>query len=68
MKWSSIDPRDGWRDRFALLPVKIGDEWVWLERYQRRFMGDCYEVRTALTPTDTGEQGKAPLDRQRDSA
>ena len=48
------DPRQGWRTRFAILPVKIGDQWVWLERYERRFMGDCYEVR-ALTGGAEGE-------------
>lgn len=50
MRWSAIDNRDGWRKRFAFLPVKIGDEWLWLERYGRRFMGDCYEVRFVKIP------------------
>lgn len=45
MRWSNIDARDGWRHRFAFLPVKIGDTTIWLQWYERRFMGDCYEVR-----------------------
>lgn len=43
MRWKAKSPFD-WRARFAWLPVKIGDEWLWLERYQRRFCGDFYEV------------------------
>ena len=45
MKFSNHDARDGWRTRFAFLPVKIGDQTVWLERFERRFMGEYYEVR-----------------------
>lgn len=30
-----------WRRRFAFLPVLIGDEWVWLERYWIRRCGDA---------------------------
>ena len=36
MKWSAIDARDGWRRRFAFLPVKIDGEWIWLEWFERR--------------------------------
>lgn len=50
MRWS-VKPDDGWRNWFALIPVKIGDEWFWLEWFQRRFMGDYYEVRSALAAT-----------------
>ena len=54
MRWSSIDPRQGWRRRFALFPVKIGEQWLWLEKYEARHMGEYREVRTledaALSP------------------
>lgn len=53
MRWAAT-PRHGWHTSFAILPVKIGERWVWLERYERRFMGDCYEVRSAA-PLKEGE-------------
>ena len=44
MKW--VKPRDdGWRRRFAILPVTIGGEVLWLEWFERRLMGEYYEVR-----------------------
>lgn len=45
MRWSATDPRDGWRRRFALLPVKIGDQIIWLEWFERRVTGHYYEIR-----------------------
>ena len=45
MRWSAKHD-DGWRRRFAFLPVKIGSEILWLEWFERRFMGEYYEVRT----------------------
>jgi hypothetical protein len=30
-----IDARE-WRKAFALVPVLIGDEWVWLEKFEYR--------------------------------
>lgn len=30
-----IDARQ-WRQAFALVPVLIGDEWVWLEKFEYR--------------------------------
>ena len=48
MRWS-VKPDDGWRNWFALIPVKIGGEWFWLEWFQRRFAGDYYEVRPVPT-------------------
>lgn len=45
MRWNAADPREGWRLRFAILPVKIGAQWVWLEWFERRFMGEYNEVR-----------------------
>jgi hypothetical protein len=44
MKWP-VRNDDGWRRRFAILPHKIGDTWVWLEWFERRFAGDYSEVR-----------------------
>jgi hypothetical protein len=44
MRWPAKD-RSIWRAWFAWLPVKIGSQVVWLERVERRFCGDCYEVR-----------------------
>lgn len=39
-----VDKQDGWRKRFAFFPMKIGDEWVWLEWYWQRFEGLFYNV------------------------
>ncbi len=46
-----------WKNKFAFLPRKIGNMWVWLEPYEQRWAGsDCdiievaspvYERRTA---------------------
>jgi hypothetical protein len=44
VKWPAKQD-DGWRKRFAFLPVKIGDEILWLEWFERRFAGEYYEVR-----------------------
>ena len=44
MKWAKRAD-DGWRKRFAILPVTIGDKVIWLECFERRFMGEYYEVR-----------------------
>lgn len=44
MRWTKPFD-DGWRKRFAIIPVKIGDEVLWLEWFERRFMGEYYEVR-----------------------
>lgn len=43
MRWKT--DQNLWRRRFALLPVKIGEEWIWLEWFERRFCGEYYEVR-----------------------
>lgn len=43
MRWA-VSKCD-WRKRFAWLPVKIGDEWIWLERYESMFCGDYSLVR-----------------------
>lgn len=47
MRWKA-KPFGTWKRVFAWLPHRIGGEWIWLERYERRFMGDCYEVRALL--------------------
>lgn len=53
MRWPV--KRCDWRRSFAWLPVKIGDEWIWLERYESRPMGEYREVRAALSrPNDGG--------------
>ncbi len=39
------DKYDGWRLRFAVLPVKIGTTWIWLEEYWTRFEGLYTNVR-----------------------
>lgn len=44
MRWSKTKG-DGWHKRFAILPVRIGDEILWLEWFERRFAGEYYEVR-----------------------
>jgi hypothetical protein len=47
MRWNRRD--DGWRWRFAIIPVCISDgpeqQWVWLEWYEARFAGEFYEIR-----------------------
>lgn len=43
MRWPVKD--DDWKRRFAWLPVKIGDEWVWLEHFECRDMGEYRQVR-----------------------
>lgn len=45
MRWSAHDPHDGWRTRFAIIPVTIEGERIWLKWYERRFCGEYYEVR-----------------------
>lgn len=42
-----------WKRHFALLPISLSNETIWLEWVWRRFCGDCYEVR--LTPPDEKE-------------
>lgn len=44
MRWNGKEKNNGWRVRFALIPIKIGDTWIWLERYIRRPMGYYDEV------------------------
>lgn len=53
MRWAVT--KCDWRKRFAWLPVKIGDEWVWLERYECRPMGEYREVRAALAQPKGGD-------------
>ncbi|ALJ12579.1 hypothetical protein ATM17_12960 [Sphingopyxis macrogoltabida] len=43
MRWAAKE--DGWRRRFAWLPVKIGDVWIWWEPYESWFMGEFSLVR-----------------------
>lgn len=46
MRWPAYSG-DGWQRRIAIFPVKIGNEVVWLEWIEKRFMGEYYEVRNA---------------------
>ena len=39
------DKNDGWEISFAFMPLKIGNEIIWLERYWSRFMGIYTEVK-----------------------
>ncbi len=43
MRWRNRDLH-GWQRRFAVLPVTVADETVWLEWFWRRFAGDCIEI------------------------
>jgi hypothetical protein len=45
---------DDWRRGFALLPIKIGDEWVWLERFWYRPRGEFTEVSLDHPEPSTG--------------
>jgi len=44
MRWPARDPF-AWKVCFAWLPVKIDQEWIWLERYERQFCCEYYAVR-----------------------
>lgn len=46
MKWArrKINNDDGWRWRFALIPICSETHWLWLGWYRYRFCGDCFEV------------------------
>lgn len=44
MKWKKIDKQNGWRKRFAFFPMKIEDEWIWLEWYWQKFEGYYFNV------------------------
>lgn len=43
MRWP-VKP-DDWKRRFAFLPILTGDEWLWLEWFEARPMGEFTEVR-----------------------
>jgi hypothetical protein len=45
MRWKA-KPENPWKRRFALLPVKIGDQWLWMERYYSAYWGECLERAT----------------------
>lgn len=52
---------DGWRRFFAVLPVTVQGQTVWLEWYWRRWWGDHYEVnwtdpRQPDRPSPMGER------------
>lgn len=39
MRWSNVDPKRKWHLWFAWKPVIVGDEEVWLETIERRYIG-----------------------------
>lgn len=44
MRWNGKEKNNGWKTYFALFPTKIGDTYVWLEPYIRRWEGYYYNV------------------------
>jgi len=42
MRWKK---NNGWRKRFAILPLEVEDTWIWLEFYWIRFDGLYYSVK-----------------------
>lgn len=42
MKWTY--KRNPWRRKFAIIPVCVEGECIWLRWYWARWMGDCREV------------------------
>lgn len=58
MRWPARNS-DGWQRRYAVMPVKIGNEIVWLEWIERRFMCEYYEVRLPTNRADrAGKDGR----------
>lgn len=47
MRWKAKDPFR-WRRGFAWLPIKIGEQWLWLERYWHR--DQCEYRQVSLVP------------------
>lgn len=45
MRWTFKNKNNGWRLRFAFLPLEIGETWIWLEFYYSRFEGLYTNVR-----------------------
>jgi len=39
-----LDRSGDWKRRFALIPIHIGPNRVWLEPYWQMFLGDSYAV------------------------
>lgn len=44
MRWPA--PTDGYKKRFAFLPVKIGGNMIWFEWYYSQFCGTHFSVIT----------------------
>ena len=42
MRWKNTSW--DWKRKFAILPVNVGDQWIWLEFYWSKFQGDYYNV------------------------
>jgi hypothetical protein len=40
MRWDDKEKNNGWKVRFAFLPIKTGDTWIWLELFIRKPMSD----------------------------
>jgi hypothetical protein len=58
MRWAP-KAEDRWRRRFAFFPVLIGDQWVWLEWFEKRPMGIYDQVRLI----EDGQPMKSPNSR-----
>lgn len=43
VRWKAKDPHR-WRNRFAFLPVRVADQWIWWEWFKIRPCGEFYEV------------------------
>lgn len=59
MRWNNKIKNNGWKLRFALLPTKIGDTWIWLEPYYAR--PDAYFTAVRLYE-GCGERAGYPCD------
>lgn len=50
MRWKA-KPGRVWHRAVAIMPVKIDGQWLWLEFYERCFMGEFYAVRLPEEPS-----------------
>lgn len=40
MRWDGKEKDNGWYTCFAIVPIKIGDTWIWLEPYAAKQQHD----------------------------
>lgn len=50
MKWNKRDPKR-WHLRFAIRPRRIGERWIWLERYAYRRIDNPNKLSEITDPT-----------------